>query len=146
VHFPDHGTIQVHQQRIQLCPFQFPAGYYWYGAKSVGPGHPPKWVERMLGLYEPSHYMRDIADPSSMESSDNTDAIVVNADTPIVTAQDNMSDLVSVDDDNEMQQQAHKDEDGVQQHAIDQTTSQGILQITRTRTIVPPQRYRTYNT
>jgi len=81
-----------------------------------------------------------MADPST-ESSDNTDAMVVNADTPIITAQDNMSDLVSVHDDNEMQQQAYKDEDGVQQHATDQTTSQGILQKTRTTTIVLPQRY-----
>jgi len=48
--------------------------------------------------------MRDMADPS-MDSLDNTDAMVVNADTPIVTAQDNMSDLVPVHDDNEMQQQ-----------------------------------------
>jgi len=107
VYFPDHGTIQIHQQRIQLCPFQFPAGYYWHDAKSVGPGCPPKWVELMLGSYEPYHYMRDMADPS-MESSDNTDTMVVNADTPIVTAQDYMSDLVSVHDDNEMQQQAYK--------------------------------------
>ena len=135
VYFPEQGTIQVHQQRIQICPVQFPAGYYWYGAKSVGPGRPPKWVDRMLESCEPSHEMIGLTNPS-MEPSGYTDCldnIVSNADTPIVTSQDTMPCKMSVKD--------YKDE--VQQHQTDQTTSQGVQWKTRTRTIVPPQRYKT---
>ena len=38
----------MHQSRVCLCPDNFPAGYYWYGGKQKGPGHPPKWVEKFL--------------------------------------------------------------------------------------------------
>ena len=48
VHCPQDGPIQVHQMRVTPCPVEFPAGYYWYGNKQVGPGRPPKWVERLL--------------------------------------------------------------------------------------------------
>ena len=48
VYFPDDGPIQVHQSRVTRCPSQFPAGYYWYGDKSRGPGRPPKWVTELL--------------------------------------------------------------------------------------------------
>ena len=30
------------------CPVSFPAGYYWCGGRKQGPGHPPKWLERIL--------------------------------------------------------------------------------------------------
>ena len=79
--------------------------------------------------------MIGLTDPS-MEPSDYTDCldnIVSNADTPIVTSQDTMPCKMSVKD----------DKDGVQQHQTDQTTSQGVQWKTRTRTIVPPQRYKT---
>ena len=33
VYFPDKKSIKVHQNRVQICPFNFPAGYYWYGKK-----------------------------------------------------------------------------------------------------------------
>ena len=26
----------------------FPAGYYWYGSRRVGPGRPPKWVDCLM--------------------------------------------------------------------------------------------------
>ena len=38
----------VHQSRVSPCPIGFPAGYYWYGGKTKGPGHPPKWLEHTL--------------------------------------------------------------------------------------------------
>ena len=41
-------TIKVHQNRVQICSFNFPAGYYWYGKKQASPEQPPKWVERLL--------------------------------------------------------------------------------------------------
>ena len=145
MYFPEQGTIQVHQQQIQIC--QFPAGYYWYGAKSVGPGRPPKWVNRMLGSCKPSQELTGLTDPS-MESLDYTDCpdnIVSNADTPIVTSQDIMSCKMLVKDDEVgIQQQIYMDDkDGVQQHQTDQTTSPGVQWKTRTSTIVPPQRYKT---
>ena len=48
VYFPDDGLIQIHQSRVTRCPLNFPAGYYWYGNKRRGPGHPPKWVNDLL--------------------------------------------------------------------------------------------------
>ena len=51
--FPEHGNIQIHQRRIQLCGLDFPAGFYWYGGRSVGPGHPPEWVNKLLAVNLP---------------------------------------------------------------------------------------------
>ena len=48
VYFPGEQQIKVHQNRIKPCPDGFPAGYYWYGSRRVGPGRPPKWVEKVL--------------------------------------------------------------------------------------------------
>ena len=48
VYFPQEKTIQVHQSRIQLCPSNFPAGYYWYGSNRASPGRPPKWVDQLM--------------------------------------------------------------------------------------------------
>ena len=48
VYFPEEKRIQVHQNRVKPCPDCFPAGYYWYGSKRVGPGRPPKWVDHVL--------------------------------------------------------------------------------------------------
>jgi len=91
--------------------------------------------------------MIGLTDPS-MELSDYTDCPdnhVSNAVTPLVTAQDTKSHKMSVKDDEVgMQQQVYKDDkDGVQQYQTDQTASQGVQWKTRTRTIVPPQRYKT---
>ena len=47
VYFPQDGQIQIHQTRIQHCPEQFPAGFYWYGPRRHGPGRPPKWTENI---------------------------------------------------------------------------------------------------
>ena len=48
VYFPEEKQIQVHQNRVKPCPDCFPAGYYWYGSKRVGPGRPPEWVDHVL--------------------------------------------------------------------------------------------------
>ena len=48
VYYPQDSTLQVHQSRVCSCPTGFPAGFYWYGRKRRGPGHPPKWVDRLL--------------------------------------------------------------------------------------------------
>ena len=31
IYFPEKGPIQVHQSRVCPCPFELPAGFYWYG-------------------------------------------------------------------------------------------------------------------
>lgn len=33
---------------MHKCPFNFPAGYHWYGIKQTSPGHPTKWVDQLL--------------------------------------------------------------------------------------------------
>ena len=48
VYNPQKEGIKVHQSRVKHCPADFPAGFYWYGGKSKGPGRPPKWVEQLL--------------------------------------------------------------------------------------------------
>ena len=48
IYFPEDGSIKVHQSRVSPCPVSFPAGYYWYGGRKQGPGHPPKWLERIF--------------------------------------------------------------------------------------------------
>ena len=52
VYFPQDGTIQIHQLRVQPCLQDLPAGFYWYGGKRSGPGRPPKWVNKTK-LQEP---------------------------------------------------------------------------------------------
>ena len=48
VYLPQKDVIKVHQSRVKHCPVEFPAGFYWYGGRSKGPGRPPKWVEQLL--------------------------------------------------------------------------------------------------
>ena len=52
VYFPDEKNIKIHQNRVQMCPFNFPAGYHWYGKKRSSPGCPPKWVQQLLARSE----------------------------------------------------------------------------------------------
>lgn len=54
VYHPQDGPIHVHQSRVCCCPQDFPAGYYWYGGRRRGPGHPPKWVDKMEQYEYPS--------------------------------------------------------------------------------------------
>jgi len=48
IYFPDDPPIQIHQSRVQQCPEMFPRGFYWYGGKRHGPGHPPKHIQKKL--------------------------------------------------------------------------------------------------
>ena len=48
VYRPQDLTLKVHLTRIAPCPEQFPAGYFWYGGKYTGPGHPPRCVKKLL--------------------------------------------------------------------------------------------------
>ena len=48
VHFPESGTIQVHQSRVCPCPPKWPAGFYWYGGNKLSHGRMLKWLEDLL--------------------------------------------------------------------------------------------------
>ena len=48
VHFPEEGTIQVHQSRVCPCPPRLPAGFYWYGGQRKSPGRLPPWLAKLL--------------------------------------------------------------------------------------------------
>jgi len=77
VYFPDQGSIKVHLSRTQLCPLNFPAGYYWYGTRRAGPGRPPKWVDKLLKMGEARDYENDDStDPpdSSLDEDDDNEA------------------------------------------------------------------------
>lgn len=47
VYFPQDGSIQVHQQRVQPCPPELASGFYWYGSRRSGPGRPPRWTRNL---------------------------------------------------------------------------------------------------
>ena len=55
VYFPQHPEIKIHQSRVCLCPPGFPAGYFWYGGGRMGPGRPPKWVDKLLSTGPTTH-------------------------------------------------------------------------------------------
>ncbi len=40
VYFPQDRLIQIHQLRVQPCPPDLLAGFFWYGGKRSGPGRP----------------------------------------------------------------------------------------------------------
>ena len=48
VHFPEDGTIRVHQLRVCPCPPLLPAGFYWYGGNRKSPGRVPQWLQQLL--------------------------------------------------------------------------------------------------
>ena len=48
VYFPLQEPVHVPQNRAKPCPEDFTPGYYWYGGRRRGPGHPPRWVEDIL--------------------------------------------------------------------------------------------------
>ena len=48
VYTSQDGRIQVHQSRVVWCPPELPAGFYWYGSRRSTPGHPPRWVDKLL--------------------------------------------------------------------------------------------------
>ena len=116
VYFPDEKTIKVHQNRVQMCPFNFPAGYYWYGKKRASPEQPPKWVERLLTSKETENDHNDDAstDLRGEDLSDENDRTDVIEEETVIPAQ--CCDVPS-------------------------PTSSQPAQKTRTRVIKPPARY-----
>ena len=74
VYFPDEKSIKIHQSRVQMCTFNFPAGYYWYGKKQTSPGRPPKWVEQLLSTSETGDEYNDDASIDQHGPDENEDA------------------------------------------------------------------------
>ena len=60
-----------------MCPPEFPAGFYWYGARRCGPGRPPKWINQMMNSQGTTDHnvSTEGADHDSDENDDtDTDA------------------------------------------------------------------------
>ena len=96
----------------------FPAGYYWYGSKRAGPGHPPKWVDRLMATDEPTVNQDDTND-------DDENAEEVEPESETVR-----TDLDHTDG----------NEAGTTV-AVNQNSETRKTKKTRTRTIIPPARY-----
>ena len=80
VYFPDEKTIKVHQNRVQMCPFNFSAGYYWHGKKRASLEQPPKWVEQLLTSKETENdhddnASTDLCGEDLSDENDRTDVI-----------------------------------------------------------------------
>ena len=48
IYFLDDPSMQIHQTRVQHCPYLLSLGFYWYGAKRSKPGKPPKKLLKHL--------------------------------------------------------------------------------------------------
>ena len=48
VHFPESGSIQVHQSQMHPCPPKWPTSFYWYGGHKLSRGGVPNWLEKLL--------------------------------------------------------------------------------------------------
>ena len=72
--FPDEKSIKIHQSRVQVCQFNFPAGYYLYGKKRTSPGRPPKWVEQLLSTSGTGDEHNDDASIDQYGPDENEDA------------------------------------------------------------------------
>ena len=53
-----------------MCPFNFPAGYHWYGKRRLSPGRPPKWVEQLLARSEDNTSGDDVDGDGTDEGTD----------------------------------------------------------------------------
>ena len=74
VHFPESGSIQVHQSRVCCCPPKWPTGFYWYGGNKLSRGGVPRWLEKLLS-HEPAEPEDEIVsaeDTTSPEEDDTT--------------------------------------------------------------------------
>ena len=74
VYFPDQKTIKIHQSRVQMCSFNFPAGYCWYEKKRTTPGFPPKWAEQLLSTSGTGDEHNDDASIDQHGPHENEDA------------------------------------------------------------------------
>ena len=59
VYHPQEGSIQIHQSRVCFCPSEFPAGFFWYGARRHSIGRPSKWVQQLLQKGTVTSYVAD---------------------------------------------------------------------------------------
>ena len=76
VYHPQKDGITVHYSRVKHCVINFPAGFYWYGGKSKGPGRPPKWVEQLLAGKQTDKVVVNIAD-ENVSSDKQTETSVL---------------------------------------------------------------------
>ena len=93
VYFPQEGQICVHQSRVCACPREFPAGWYWYGGRRKGPGHPPKWVDQLLDQGVQGNHSGQSSDQGDTHIS-QSEPIVDNSTKCTVSSPHNIEDLV----------------------------------------------------
>ena len=85
VYFPREDPIQL---RVKPCPRGFTAGYYWYGSKRKGPGHPPRWVRDVLAGQDSSNPHDSLAEQSAtVRNSTPASSAFPASDAPVGTAQ-----------------------------------------------------------
>ena len=68
-------SIQVHLGHVTRCPPHFLAGYFWYGPRLKGSGHPPKWLRNIDE--ERWHNREEYTPPAE------TDTVPLAADDPV---------------------------------------------------------------
>ena len=80
MYFPNDPQIQVHQSRVQMCPDSLPPGYYWYGKRKHGPGHPlkkicKKFAQRNDALGQPpisdDNYQTEVSTKNRIDDDNN---------------------------------------------------------------------------
>ena len=75
VHFPESGSIQVHQSRVCPCPPKWPTGFYWYGGNKLSRGGVPKWLEKLLSR-EPTLLENEIMSTESAEDTSQPEEVM----------------------------------------------------------------------
>ena len=75
VHFPESGSIQVHQSQVCSCPPKWPTGFYWYGGKKLSRGGVPKWLEKLLS-HGPTRLEDEIVLPECAEDTSPPEEVV----------------------------------------------------------------------
>lgn len=74
VYFPEEGAIQVHQNRVCVCPPEMPTGFYWYGGNRKSQGRVPKWLQRMSeGSADVENAEGEVPTEISEEEDDNAE-------------------------------------------------------------------------
>ena len=74
VYFPEEGTIQVHENRVCLCPSEMPIGFYWYGGNRKSQGRIPRWLLQMSeGLAVVENAEEEVPPEASDEEEDNAE-------------------------------------------------------------------------
>ena len=87
VHFPDSGSIQVHQSRVCPCPPKWPTGFYWYGGNKLSRGGVPRWLEKLLSC-EPTQQEEEMVLTEPTEDTSEPEGEIISTESPQNSSQD----------------------------------------------------------